>query len=63
MKICQAEFFHVDRQTVSTKRIVALRNFANALKIVVMESIQLCVHKLAIKKRIQFSTTFFIIKQ
>jgi hypothetical protein len=52
MKNCQAEFFHVDRQTVLTKRIVALCNFASALKIVVMEGIQLRFHKLAIKKGI-----------
>ena len=34
-------------KTVLTKRIVALRSFASALKIVVMEGIQLRFHKLA----------------
>ena len=60
MKICQAEFFHVDVQTLLTKRIIALRNFANALKIVVMEGFQLCFHKLA-KREYSSNTTFFFI--
>jgi hypothetical protein len=56
VKICEAEFFHVDVQTALTKRIIALRTFANALKIVVMEGFQLYSNW---QKEKKFKTTFF----